>query len=278
MACAVGLGEQLIGISHECDYPTSITHLPRLSASSISQSLDPASIDQLVRDSAAGLPLNTISDQLLQELQPNLILTQGLCDVCAIGVDLVATAQRNADTRARILSLDGSDFEGVLADIGKIASVAGCSPLARSVTDKLRQQWQAPSQASGKRVLFVEWPEPPFFGGHWVPEMIERAGGVDVMGKTGQKSGTFEWHDAALSGVDVMIFAGCGFNLDRNIQLADEFSRSQTFQLFEGVQLWAIDANAFTSRPGPRLIDGKRAIASLLGSQEPLTGISARVL
>lgn len=280
--CALGLREHLVAISHECDYPADVLILPRVSSTSLSSALDCATIDELVVGASnSGEQLNLLDAQRLRDLDADLIVSQSLCDVCAIDtLAIQAALPQNGNTG--IIGLEGSDFEGILNDIRALAQVTSTGDVGARLCDSLLQRWQA-TQAelpgSPPRVLFVEWSEPGYYAGHWVPQMIVRAGGVDICGVAGQRSGVFQWAQVRKREPQVIVFGCCGFGLQRNSEIAESFCASQLGeQMLLGADggVWAVDANAYFSRPGPRIIEGLQALAWLLRGSET-EGVSRRI-
>lgn len=281
MVCALGLREQLIAVSHECDYPADVKNLPQVSSTLLSPALEAAAIDLQVRQAARdGGTLNELNHPLLAQLQPEVIITQSLCDVCAI--DQVAVLRAPVgDSDMRLICLSGIDFAGVCGDIQRLADGLGVPETGHQLCRNLQQSWHQmlPTIKTNPRVLFVEWSDPAYYAGHWVPEMITQSGGTDVLGVNGQKSGTFDWRQLDDTHIDVIVFGCCGFGLQRNVTLARHFSNSESGQRLlsqPGVQLWAVDSNSYFSRPGPRLVEGRQIIGALLRGEET-DGASARV-
>jgi iron complex transport system substrate-binding protein len=281
--CALGLRDQLIAVSHECDYPASVQNLPRLSSTQLASELNAVAIDKLVSQAQAnGEQLNRLDEPLLRQLQPDLVVSQSLCGVCAIDASAVQRALTASDTIPDIVSLSGSDFEGILDDIRQIGQATSCVTQADDLCAALTRRWraaQSPLKHDVPAVLFVEWSQPGYYAGHWVPQMIERAGGRDIFGRTGDHSGVFEWTQALDKKPDVIVFGCCGFDLLRNQALAEEFAATaigQEMVANASGGLWAVDADGFFSRPGPRVVDGMLALAELLKGV-PVKGVSVKV-
>lgn len=281
--CALGLRDQLVAISHECDYPADILDLPRVSSTLLSSAQDCAAIDaQVAAASGSGEALNLLDVQGLQALRADLIVSQSLCDVCAIDSRTIQTALAPQTGSCRIIGLDGADFDGILQDIHAIARATGCSDAATQLCDSLRNRWRAVTPeplGDSPRLLFVEWPDPGFYAGHWVPQMVRRAGAVDILGVAGQRSGVFEWSQALRAEPQVIVFGCCGFGLQRNAELANTFRNGaigREMVARAGGGLWAVDANGYFSRPGPRVVEGLEALAELLRGSET-EGISQRL-
>ncbi len=281
--CALGLHDHLIAISHECDYPPSVQNLPRVSSTLLSSELSAAEIDQQVSQAhASGVQLNVLDVSLLNDLQADLVVSQNLCDVCAIDASAQPLASSLSDKVPALISLDGTDFDGILNDIRQLGEASFRSLQAQQLCASLASRWRAPQPpmiTQPPRVLFVEWSDPGYYAGHWVPQMISRAGGHNLFGVAGERSGVFEWSQARAEKPDVIVFGCCGFDLQRNVELARSFAvTADGKHMLSTAQggLWAVDANGFFSRPGPRVVDGMQTMADLLRGR-PVTGISARV-
>jgi len=275
--------DRLVAISHECDFPPDVVDRPRITGSIIPHGLDAAAIDAAVSAAVqAQQPLYRVDGDLLAELRPAIIVTQGLCDVCAVNANTVretlvalpdAVAEALPD--AEILSLMGQDLEGVLADVERVGAAIDRQSAAATWVTQLRDRWDrlAGSIPTDRpRVLMLEWSDPPFFGGHWVPEMVNVAGGIDVFGKPGQPSGRCTWGEIADRDPDVVISIACGQNLAQNADLMRGLYGRPEFDRLRAVRagnLWAIDANSYFSRPAPRIVDGAEILRAIFhGSSE----------
>lgn len=283
MAAALGLAPSLVGVSHECDWPPEVRDLPRLTGSILPAHQAPARIDEAVRQAVlAGKALYQVDGERLRELRPDLVLTQGVCEVCAVSASSPELcALPSVLPGVQVLTMDGATFLGVLGDLERLAALAGVPERGREQADALRRRWQAlpgPS-ADPPSVLMLEWPDPPFFGGHWVPEMVARAGGRDVMGRPGQPSGRTGWSDIAAADPDVIVLIACGFDLEGNLRHGRELLRhpvGSTLRAVRQGRVWACDANAYFSRPGPRLVRGAEILAALLQDPEADEALGAR--
>lgn len=276
--CALGLRGQLVAVSHECDYPKSVADLPRITKSVIPFDLSPQAIDSAVNEAmASGQALYQIDGDKLRDLVPDLIVTQGICDVCAVNQGTVeATLQFLPDVIHRttlVLSLSGKTFEGILRDISQVAGAADVS--AEPLVTCLRKAWQqveVSRPAGGPRMLMLEWPEPPFFGGHWVPEMVAQAGGVDVMGQVGQDSARTTWTAIDQTDPDMIIMIACGYGIADNVAFARAlYGHPQASQLraVQAEQVYAADANSYFSRPATRIADGALQLQQLIKGCRP---------
>ncbi len=286
IVCALGLQDNLVAVSHECDYPSEITSLPRITSSSLPEGLDPQDIDTAVNEAVqAGRALYQIDGDMLQKLQPDLIVTQGVCDVCAVGLGTVeATLKFLPDCLpegAQTLSFSGMNFEGILRDIRALAEVAGREDEAATLITSLRERWNAVDETSlasrldkpttRPKVLMLEWNTPPFYGGHWVPEMVEAAGGDDILGTPGRASKRTTWAEIAKHAPDVIVVMACGYDLTKNVEFAEALythPEAKHLPAVKAQQVWACDANSYFSRPGPRVVRGAEMLRAILRGQE----------
>ncbi len=269
---ALGLSEQVVAVSHECDYPAEVTLRPRITSSIIAHGLNPKQIDAAVNEAVQeGRALYQIDGDLLERLKPDLIVTQGICDVCAVGVGTIeATLKFLPDCLppgARTLSLSGTTFAGILHDIQQVARAAGVEGRGEALMGELRRRWrrvEAAPKIAEPRVLVLEWSDPPFSAGHWVPEMVAVAGGKDVLGAAGEVSRRVSWARILETDPDIVVMAACGYGLAENVGFARGLyahSDASRLRAFETGRVYAVDANAYFSRPGPRVVRG----AELLG-------------
>lgn len=274
MLFALGLGERVVGVTHECDYPAAAAGLPHLTATVLPEGLDAGGIDAAVKEIVGeGRALYSLDEQRLAELAPDLIVTQAVCEVCAVSFEDVVEVAARLPSRPRVVQQDPSTLAGVLEDVTAIAAAAGIGDRGRELRAELEARLDAVrvavAGAPRPRVLALEWLDPPFLGGHWVPEMIAIAGGEDVMGKAGAKSPEVAWEDLAGLNPDVVVAMPCGWYL--------EDSRAQALQHWGRIEalgadrVFAVDAASTFSRPGPRLVDGVELLAHLFhpGRVEP---------
>ncbi|MEM8941741.1 MAG: cobalamin-binding protein [Pseudomonadota bacterium] len=284
IACALGLLDSLVAVSHECDYPMDVAQLPRITSSHIPTGLAAAEIDQAVVAAVqSGESIYRVDGDMLAELQPDLIVTQGVCDVCAVNQDTVAeTLKFVADilpSGVEVVSLGGKNFAGVLRDIKRLANAAGIDSQGATLVQALRARWDSIASAPGPNktptVMMLEWPDPPFYGGHWVPEQVHAAGGFNAMGSEGQDSKRCTWEEIAAADPDYIFVMACGYDLASNLRFAQDLRQTQGASSLKAVQngnVWACDANSFFSRPAPRLIEGAQIIQQVLtGEVPPLT-------
>jgi len=274
IVCALGLEAALVGVTHECDFPTSVRSLPRVTRSAVeSDRLASGQIDAIV---SAHLHehrgLYQLDRELLERLNPDLILTQELCDVCAVSYAEVQEAVRALFGQRTVLSLEPTRLDEVFESIERVAAIAGRDAAALELTAGLREDVRQISGAltgiaRRPRVACIEWLDPPWLGGHWVPEMVELAGGLDVMGEAGSPSVRASWEQIADAGPEVIVLMPCGFGVERIVSEFQELTLPSLWHDLPAVQtgrVYAVDANAFFSRPGPRLVEGLHLLAGLL--------------
>jgi len=271
---ALGLGDQLCGVSFECDYPDAARSVPVISGSALATdgSLNATQIDaEVTALVAAGSPIYTLDAARLRAISPDLILAQDLCQVCAVPSGAVEEALDVIGCHAAVLSLDPSRLDDVIAGIGEVGSVTGTADRAEALMTGLRRRLDVvrTSVAGGQRprVLVLEWPDPPFNAGHWVPDMIAAAGGVPVLAAPGERSRRLSWEEIAAEQVDITVFSPCGFDLEGAVGQADTLLARPEVRSLGSV--YAVDAKAHFSRPGPRVVDGVELLAVLLHDQMP---------
>lgn len=275
---ALGLGDQLAGVTFECDEPASA----RLDKTVVvggrdTSGMSPAEIDAYVRARlAAGEDLYTLHAGALAALAPDLILTQDLCRVCALPTGHVEQALGYLGCTAEVVSLDPRTLDDVLTTILTVGQHAGARPQAEQLVASLRQRLAAvASRVAGRRrpaVSVIEWTDPPFTAGHWVPDLVTAAGGRPVAACPGGRSEQTSWEQIAAAGPEVAVVAPCGFHLDAAAAQA-ELAASH----LPGIPVWAIDADGLVVRPGPRLVDGVEALAAMLHPGSGVTVPAGRI-
>jgi iron complex transport system substrate-binding protein len=264
---AVGAGPQVVGVTFECDTPAQARERTIVSTTAIPEGLPPREIDAFVsRAMAAGQDLYHLDAGALSALDADLVVTQDLCAVCAVDVSVVDDALSYLGCRAEVLTVDPHILEEVLTSVGTLGAASGCADAAATLVAGLRGRLAAVEDAArgaGRpRALVLEWTDPPFAPGHWVPEMVTAAGGTSALGTPGQKSVRVTWDAVRDSAPEVIVCAPCGYDLEGATALAHEAIASG--ELPDGVPVWAVDANASFARPGPRLVDGVEALAGIL--------------
>lgn len=273
IVCALGLGDCLVAVTHECDFPPQAREKSQATTSVIdSDGLSSREIDQAVRDSLADMStIYHLDRDLLERLQPDLILTQELCDVCAVGTHEVQEVVSSLSSRPHVVSLEPRTLVEVLDSILQVGRLCGELRRAIDLVDQLRDRLEAVQSAVAGRpsvpVLTLEWLDPVFVGGHWVPEMVELAGGADVLGKAGTPSREATWDEIAAAAPQAIVAMPCGFDLNRSMQEMNSAVLPRAWQELPAVQngnLFVVDGSSYFSRPGPRLIEGVEILASLL--------------
>lgn len=281
--CAVlGAFDMVAGVTHECDYPPEAACLPRVTASAVPTHAPPAEVDAAVREAAAaGAPVFTMDERAIAALRPDVLLTQALCDVCAISADDVCAVAARLGVAAtaaggiapEVVTLGGTTLAGVCDDVRRVADALGRPVAGAALVTALGARLDAvhealkAARAPRPRVAVVEWTEPVFLAGHWGPEMVRRAGGVDVLGVAGAHSTTIPVAGLAAANPDVVIVAPCGYDLPRATDEARALLARPDWRWLGERAVWAVDANAYVSRPGPRLVDGVELFARLFHPQ-----------
>jgi len=274
IVCALGLGGDLVAITHECDYPPEVVAgLPRITRSAVeSERLSSAEIDALVTRSLHDhRGIYTLDRDLLERLDPDLILTQELCDVCAVSYSEVQEAVRALYGERTILSLEPTHLDEVFEAIQRVGAITGASAAATNLVTRLRGELEAVEQAVAgaprPRVACVEWLDPPWIGGHWVPDMVRSAGGEDALGRAGEPSRRATWDEIVAAAPDVIVLMPCGFDVARTVAEWTTLTLPESWERVPAVRagaIWAVNANAYFSRPGPRLVEGTRILAHIL--------------
>lgn len=262
---ALGLGDQLVGVTFECDEPlTARVDKTVVVGGRDTRGMSPAEIDEYVKGQlAAGADLYTLHANALAELDPQLILTQDLCRVCALPSGQISDALEYLGCRAEVLSLDPYTLDQVLETILAVGARTGVPDRAEALVAALRGRLASVAAAvagrSRRRVAVVEWVDPPFTAGHWVPDLVWAAGGEPVAARAGTRSAQTTWTEFADASPDLVLVAPCGFHLDGAVAQARVVADH-----LPGVPVWALDGDALVVRPGPRLIDGVETIAAIL--------------
>ena len=262
---ALGLGDELVGVTFECDEPPNARHTKTIVVGGRdTKGMTPGEIDEYVKSQlAAGADLYTLHAQALAGLKPELILTQDLCRVCALPTGHVEDALSYLGCQAEVISLDPHTLEEVLTSIAVVGDRAGVPERAEALIAALRARLAAVrARVAGRtrpKVALVEWVDPPFTAGHWIPDLITAAGGEPVAARPAEPSVQTTWEAIAATAPDLVIVAPCGYHLDGAADQAQVAAAA-----LPGVPIWAIDADGIVVRPGPRLVDGVEAIAAIL--------------
>ncbi|MFQ5667350.1 MAG: cobalamin-binding protein [Candidatus Binatia bacterium] len=274
IVCALGLGDALVGISHECDYPPEVVGRPILTEAKVDARRDSATIDaairQLVRD---GLSVYRLKTDVLERLRPDLIVTQEQCEVCAVSYrDVVAATRQLLSQPATIVSLKPSRLDDIFDDVQRVADAAQRSEAGVELVAQLRARIEAirlraTSVQSRPRVACIEWMEPLMVAGNWVPELVELGGGSCKMVSPGSRSPTVSWDDLLTAAPDVIIIMPCGFKLPQTQRdLPRLTTQPQWCQLpaVRNRRVYAVDGNAYLNRPGPRIAESAELLAGLI--------------
>jgi iron complex transport system substrate-binding protein len=270
---ALGAGDEVVGVSHECDYPEEARRRPVLTGSALRSGMSAAAVDAAVSAQVgSGESLYTLDEARIAELAPDVIVTQQLCPVCAVSTAQVGGAVRPLPRCPEVVSLDPDTLGDVLEDIRRVGELTGRREEAAALVAELERRLEVVRAAvAGRprpRVLALEWLDPPFAGGHWVPEMIDIAGGIDVVGQPGGHSARLSWDQIADLDPDVIVAMPCGFDeAGAREQIAAVAGRPEwrSLRAVRTGQVHPVDANGCFSRPGPRLVDGIERLAAVLG-------------
>ena len=263
----LGLGDQVVTVTHECDWPPEAATRPKLTSSVIPSGLAAADIDRLVRETVGrGAPLYRLDRGRLARAEPDLIVTQAVCEVCAVSFDDVVAVAATLPSRPRVVSLDPATLDDVLADIIRLGEAAGAAEAATALRSEAERRLAVVAAAvadSGRpRLLALEWLDPPYVAGHWVPEMVRIAGGTNALGETGKRSRTATWQELEHAEPEVVVAMPCGYDANRSAEEAHAYG-GELATLGAGRTV-AVDASAYFSRPGPRLVTGVELLAHVL--------------
>ncbi|HEX6509381.1 MAG TPA: cobalamin-binding protein [Chloroflexota bacterium] len=273
IVCALGLGDRLIAVTHECDYPPDARSKPRVTVSAFDPtSLSSYEIDRAVRESLVDqATIYHLDRDLIEDLEPDLILTQELCTVCAVGTDEVKALVEELPVRPQLVSLEPQTLGDVFDSMLLVGRLTGRFRRAFELTAELRARVEGVREAVSaepvRKVLTLEWLDPFFVGGHWVPEMVEIAGGCDVLGEVGKPSREASQEEVVRSAADVVVAMPCGYGLDRSLDELATFCSPIGWNELPAVgrgEVYAVDGSSYFSRPGPRLVDGVEILASIL--------------
>jgi iron complex transport system substrate-binding protein len=264
---ALGVGDQVVGVTFECDMPAEARQRRIVSTSALPVGLSPSEIDVVVkRRLAAGEDLYRLDRGALAELDPTMIVTQDLCAVCAVDITEVDGALRYLGCSAEVVTLDPSTLDEVLESVITLGRATGTEPAGTALVAGCRSRLAAVTSAvtgeTAPPTLVLEWTAPAFTAGHWVPDLVTTAGGRPVLARPGTDSVSITWSEVARCGAEVVLVAPCGYHLDGAAELAAAIVADGV--LPDGAQVWALDADAIVVRPGPRLVDGVETMAAIL--------------
>jgi iron complex transport system substrate-binding protein len=266
----LGATEHLVGITHECDYPDIVASRVRVTSSAIPDGHDPVAVNRAVSTiSSSGLPLFRLDKKSIRVLHPDLLLTQALCDVCAVRESDVRALAERISPPPRVVTLGGTSLEGIFTDIATVAAALGAEDEAEELLIGLRDRVKhvhdtlKVARAPRPRVALIEWASPVYVAGHWGPEQVKRAGGVDVLGTAGSHSVTVPMDRLRSAEPEIVLVAPCGYSLARSADEARRLLKDPEWAWLWRRQVWALDANGLVSRPGPRVVDGIEAMARI---------------
>jgi iron complex transport system substrate-binding protein len=264
---ALGLGDQVVGVTHECDYPPEAMDLPPVTGNILPEGLSPAQIDAAVRErTAAGDSIYALDEELVRELEPDLIVTQALCHVCAVSVDEVRALAQALPGPPNVIALDPTTYGETLGDVRTIAQATGAKDAALDLIARTARRADivrlAVRGTPRPRVAALEWMDPLFVAGHWTPQLIEMAGGEDVAGFAGEPSRQATWEEVAAGQPEIVIVMPCGYDAARALVEAEDFADG--LRSLGADHVVAVNASAYFSRPGPRLADGLELLAHIL--------------
>jgi iron complex transport system substrate-binding protein len=274
MVYALGLGDELIAVSHDCDFPPDVANKTRLTSIDIAPSeLDSRKLDDWVSSKVhKGISIYHIDPEILRQANPELILTQELCEVCAPSFSDVESACRILDGKPRIVSLEPTGLAEILENILRVGKETGREEQAMRLVASLRKRIdsvESAAKAARHRpsVLCVEWIDPIFIAGHWVPEMVQLAGGVDGLGRIHRPSTKFDWARIQEYDPDLIVLMPCGFDLGRTMKEARALDTNRDWRTLRAVRnqrVFAVNGSAYFNRPGPRIVEGLEILAEIL--------------
>lgn len=270
IVAALGAADLLVGVSHECDHPASVRHLPRATSTAVDPHASSGEIDAAVRHLvASGRAPFALDAMQLAALAPTLIVTQSLCEVCAVSEGAACDLGAVLEPAPRVISLAGTTLDGVWADIRAVGAAldrtAAAEALLATLAARLRHVHETlnAARAPRPRVVVIEWLDPLFIAGHWTPELVRRAGGVDLLAEPGAHSVTADPSRVRDAAPELLLFAPCGFDVERAARDGAALLATPAWAWARGLEAWALDGNALTSRPGPRLVDAVETMAGI---------------
>ena len=271
IAFALGLGDQVIAVSHECDYPPEASDRPVLTKSAFHEKIHRSlQVDREVEK--RGGDIYEIDEKLLEKLQPDLILTQELCAVCAVSYTKVKEAARVLDADTKIISLEPTSLEEIVDNILLVGRITDKLARAQELVSQLLSRIHAVKSKtlnlkSRPRVFFMEWLHPPWAGGHWIPQMVDYAGGVEGLGRLGKPSHRIEWSEVLDYQPEIIVLSPCGFDLNGvvdELQELESYREWNRIPAYKSRSIYAVNASAYFSRPGPRIVKGLEILAQII--------------
>ena len=287
--CGLGLRDQLVGVTHECDFPSDVVGLPKVTTTLIPHDASSIEIDALVRERLkTEKALYSLDMPVLESLQPDLIVTQALCDVCAVAESEVNAAACSLKSRPNVINLEPLCLADMFQCVRQVGAAAGCIEQASRYTDELQRRVDAVFERTQSivhrpGVMLLEWIDPPFSSGHWNPELVAIAGGRELIGVAGQRSRTTNWEEIVTANPEVLVIACCGYTSQRALQDVSILRAMPGWESLACVQskrVYIVDGSSYFNRPGPRLVDSLEILAHAihpnshtlpLGLPDPLT-------
>ena len=273
IVAALGMVDHLVGVSHECDHPAEVNRKPRVTRCAIhGNQLDSADIDRWVKTELKRTgTLYTMDEARLRQLAPDVIITQRLCDVCAVGYDSVTAFAATLPGPPVVVNLEPQTLDDVFGDVRRVGAALGVAERAETVIRELRDRVDRVrtrcAAVPRRRCVLLEWIAPPFRSGHWGPELVAIAGGIDPVGRQGEDAVEIEWHEVRAAAPEVLVIACCGFDVARTLRDLPILRRYPGFPELPAAQsreVWVVDGSAYFSRPGPRLVDSLELLAPLV--------------
>jgi len=278
IAATLGLMDQVIGVSHECDFPAEANRRPRVTRCPVHNAgLTSREMDEWVRRALReNGTIYSIDEPLLRSLRPDVILTQKLCDVCAVGYDTVARLAETLSGPPQVVNLEPSSLSDIFGDIQRVAKVCDVSDRANEVITQLSDRIEAVRSRANRiahrpRCFLMEWVDPPFCSGHWGPELVEIAGGYDPLGRKQQPSVQIEWQQVPDARPEFIVLALCGYGINRvrsDYEILRRFPDFDSLPAARQGQIYLVDASAYFARPGPRIVDSAEILAGILHPEE----------
>jgi len=282
IVCALGLEEELVAVTHECDHPASVRAKPVITSSVLGSDGTSAQIDRHIRRLVhEGSSIYALDAERLRALRPDLILTQELCEVCAVSYPIVERAVRRLDADTQLVSLEPESLDDVYQNIATVAALTNRAGRAPALLDELAGRIRMVQDRIGsrppRRTVCLEWVDPLYNCGHWTPGLVQLAGGKDLLGTAGRPARPIENRDLVDAQPEVIVVIACGFGLERSLR---EIERVDLADQAGSAELWVVDGNAYFSRPGPRLVNSVEILASILhpqGVDPPAAGDARRL-
>lgn len=284
--CGLGLRDRLVGVTHECDFPAGVRELPHVTQNKIPASATSAEIDQAVREQLAGQrSLYALDSKLLKSLEPDLIVTQTLCEVCAVAESEVQRAVANLKSCPKILNLEPLTLSDLYLSIRQVAHAANCPDRGEECVSSLQLRVNSivarnKNLKSRPRTLILEWIDPLFCAGHWNPELVELAGGQEMIGKVGKRSKTISWQELVEASPELLLISCCGFDIERTLQdvpLLESRAEWSSLPCVQNNRVYIVDGSNYFNRPGPRLIDSLEILTHALYPEiHPLSNYASK--